>query len=195
MKLTLRKQNSAPFRLLSREQKAKVEAALASKGDTPRKPHIAGGGSPENPNRWEPSERDIQQIEFLAGTGLNGEEIADVIGVSYATLRRRKDEIEQLELAIKRGRSRGKTLVVNKLFEMATKGNDGAGNLGAICFYLKNHGWSDNANINIGNKDGVPFRSDSVGVTLDPKERVARLAQLLNTARARGAGQTPDSDE
>jgi hypothetical protein len=70
-------------------------------------------------------ELDIAQIEDLAGSGLNEQEICDILGISLSTLTRRKKEIV-FQDAIRRGRSRSHAVVANALFEAAKAGQSWA---------------------------------------------------------------------
>ncbi len=81
---------------------------------------------------------DPADVERLAEQGLTLEQIASSLGVSYSTLNRRKQETEDLEEALKRGREKGIAKVTNALFENAMSGN-----VTAQIFYLKcRAGWS-----------------------------------------------------
>lgn len=71
-------------------------------------------------------ELDIQHIEALAGRGLTESEICDCIGISQATLIRRKHENEDFVNAIKRGKSKAHAVVANALYEAATSGQSWA---------------------------------------------------------------------
>jgi transcriptional regulator with XRE-family HTH domain len=75
---------------------------------------------------------DIAQIEALAGRGLSQRQICDVIGISEATLCRRKKDTDSVANAIKKGRSKSHAVIANTLFELARSGN-----LGAIIWYQK----------------------------------------------------------
>lgn len=192
--MKVRDEPRRPRVLLDRRSRRLVKKHLSNKKK--RKGHVVGNVEDRAPDAsgpapWRPDAQQIQHIEYLAGTGLSQAEIADVIGVSLSTLSRRKAEMDTLDAAIKKGRSRGKTLVVNTLFKMATEDK----NLGAVCFYLKNHGWSDRV-------DNAIFTPKGEAITtrleLTPEQRAARLTQILNAARTRRAGSTdssgPDED-
>jgi len=90
---------------------------------------------------------DIARVEMLAAQGLTQEQIADVLGISERTLRRRKQDMSEMSDAIKRGKAKGIALAVNKLMEQVREGN-----LGAICFFLKcQAGWSEKLKIESNN--------------------------------------------
>ena len=77
--------------------------------------------------------------EDSAAKGLSESQVADVLGVSRATLLRRKKDSEAFDAAIKKGKARGIQQVSNALFEAAI-----GGSVPAMIFYLKARaGWSD----------------------------------------------------
>lgn len=90
---------------------------------------------------------DIAKVEMLAAQGLTQEQIADVLGISERTLRRRKQDMSEMSEAIKRGQAKGIAIATNKLMEQVRDGN-----LGAICFFLKCRGaWSEKLKIESNN--------------------------------------------
>ena len=88
---------------------------------------------------WIPTKHDLELAEILAGQGLNLEEIAHNLGISYQTLNEKK-EFSEFSEAIKKGRSKGYAFATSKLFQLIN-----AGNVAAKIFYLKaQHGWQEN---------------------------------------------------
>ncbi|MFU1957791.1 DNA-binding protein, partial [Bordetella bronchiseptica] len=84
---------------------------------------------------------DLGQIEALASKGLNEEQIASALGISYSTLRRHKASNEQLQAALKKGKALGIADVSSALYDAAV-----GGNVTAMIFYLKNRSpdsWRD----------------------------------------------------
>jgi hypothetical protein len=75
---------------------------------------------------------DLAEVERLAGLGLAQEEIALSLGISYETLRKRKNENVAFVGAIKRGKARAGGEVANALFQQAL-----AGNVAAAIWYEK----------------------------------------------------------
>ena len=81
----------------------------------------------------------LEAAEESAARGLSESQVADALGVSRATLLRRKKDDEAFDAAIKRGKARGIQLISNALFEAAIEGS-----VPAMIFYLKARaGWSD----------------------------------------------------
>ncbi len=90
-----------------------------------------------------------EKAETLAAEGLTKEQIALNLGFSYDTLSRREKESAVFAEAIKKGQAKGIHVATSQLMILIQKGN-----LGAICFYLKNRDsgiW----------KDRVPEGADS----------------------------------
>ena len=81
----------------------------------------------------------LQAAEDAAARGLSDTQVAEVLGISRATLSRRKRDDEAFEAAIKKGKARGIQEVSNMLFETALQGS-----VPAMIFYLKARaGWTD----------------------------------------------------
>lgn len=74
----------------------------------------------------------IEKSESLAARGLTIEEIADCLGMKRTALYEKKKENQDLAEAIKRGRSKGISIISNSLYESAKNGNTTA-----QIFYLK----------------------------------------------------------
>ena len=81
----------------------------------------------------------LQAAEEASARGLSDIQVAEVLGISRATISRRKRDDEAFDAAIKRGKARGIQEVSNALFESALQGC-----VPAMIFYLKARaGWSD----------------------------------------------------
>ena len=81
----------------------------------------------------------LEAAEESAARGLSESQVADALGVSRATLLRRKKDDEAFDAAIKMGKARGIQRISNALFEAAIEGS-----VPAMIFYLKARaGWSD----------------------------------------------------
>lgn len=91
--------------------------------------------------KWIPTEQTYREIERMAALGLNEQDIALNLNVDPATLSRKKEEFNQLEQSIIRGRAKGIVKVTGHLMEQIEGGNHQA-----TSFYLKNRRpqeWND----------------------------------------------------
>lgn len=75
---------------------------------------------------------DLAKVERLAGLGLTHEEIARNLGVSLATITRRKRDSADFDEAIKRGQAAANATVANALMARVL-----IGDLGAIIWWEK----------------------------------------------------------
>ena len=81
----------------------------------------------------------LKAAEESAARGLSETQVAEVLGISRATLLRRKRDDAEFEAAIKRGEARGIQEVSNALFETVLQGF-----VPAMIFYLEARaGWPD----------------------------------------------------
>jgi len=91
--------------------------------------------------KWIPTPEILKDIEQMAASGLNEQDIAWNIGLHPTTFSEKKSDYEDLEESISRGRARGVRRVTSALVEQAE-----AGNTQAAVFYLKNRRpdqWND----------------------------------------------------
>jgi hypothetical protein len=87
----------------------------------------------------------IKKVESLAANGLTMEQIAQSLGIHYATLNKKQNQYKELDEAIKRGKAKGIATVTNALFKKATSGDNVS-----MIFYLKNrdpNNWRDKQEI------------------------------------------------
>lgn len=83
------------------------------------------------------TEKELQEIESMAGIGLTQEEIASVKGISVDSLRKYAGHV------VRRGKAKAIAMVAETLFKKAI-----AGNMTAIIFYLKTQAkWSEHPSI------------------------------------------------
>lgn len=95
-------------------------------------------------------EIDLKKVEEYAFVCDNEEEIALSLGISYATLKRRKKDNELFEQAIKTGKAKAKVFVGGKLMQLIREGN-----VAATIFYMKAKcGYSEVDRKEITGKDG-----------------------------------------
>lgn len=78
-------------------------------------------------------EIDYKLCEAMAAQGLSQKQIAEVLGICYATLMKRKKQSKEFAEIIDRGRSKGLAKVTNALFNSAL-----GGNVVAQKYYLSN---------------------------------------------------------
>ena len=84
--------------------------------------------------------REINQIESMAGLGMNVEQMAHVIGVSKATFDRRQAAQPAVHDAISKGRALASMCVRKTAYQMATSGKCPA----MTIFWLKTReGWKE----------------------------------------------------
>jgi len=88
--------------------------------------------------KWIPDAKTYQDIERMAALGLNEQDIAHNLNLDPATFSRKKDEFDQLDQHIIRGRAKGMQKVTGHLMEQIEGGNHQA-----TAFYLKNRRPSD----------------------------------------------------
>ena len=88
--------------------------------------------------KWIPDAKTYQDIERMAALGLNEQDIAHNLDIDPATFSRKKDEFDQLDQHIIRGRAKGMQKVTGHLMEQIEGGNHQA-----TAFYLKNRRPSD----------------------------------------------------
>lgn len=88
-------------------------------------------------------EIDAKQVEILASRGLNYSQIAQALGIDRGTLAKRREDDQQIQQAIKRGRAQGLAYVAGRLMKKIDEAD-----LGAIIFYLKTQGgWKETQRI------------------------------------------------
>ena len=121
---------------------------------------------------------DLQRVEALASRGLTLEQIAASLGIDASTLHRKKARMPELQDAIKRGQSKGISLIANRLFEKA-KG----GNVAAMIFFLKARGgWSEKTEMTLRGDAENPLPIDNRLPDLSP-EQIMEL-MLKHNARS-----------
>lgn len=111
---------------------------------------------------------DIEKVEQFAQVCSSEEEVARALGISYATLRRRKEKYEQFAQALKNGKAKANVFVGSKLMSAIREGN-----LTAIIFYLKCQcGWRETNRTEISGIDGQAIKTEQMG-TLSNAELLA----------------------
>ena len=118
----------------------------------------------------------LARVEAKARKGLSMDQIADVLGVSRATVFKNKKINKDFADAIKRGQSKGIDAVTNALFQSAI-----GGSIAAQIFYLKNRdmaAWKDRQYIDETTRIVKPSQIDS---KTTPDKAAASYADTLKT--------------
>lgn len=116
---------------------------------------------------------DLKKVEEYAQVCDSEEEIALALGVSQATLIRRKKAYDDFANAIKRGKAKANVFVGGKLMQKIKDGDTAS-----IIFYLKARcGWRETNRTELSGINGAPIQTavapDLTGVDLD-KLKAAR---------------------
>jgi hypothetical protein len=91
-------------------------------------------------NKIEFDERDIEQIERMAGLGMPMKHMAAVLGCSKDTMERRVKDTPEIAAAIEKGRGNAAEIVYKTAFDMASGGRVPA----MTMFWLKcQEGWRE----------------------------------------------------
>ena len=116
-----------------------------------------------------PIELDLEKVEQLAAQGLNEEQIAYSLGISQATITRRKKDNEDFVEALKRGKARGIEQVSNTLWKAAT--DPEKPNMAAAIFFMKARAnWRERADVDVQHSGSVTVDHD-VGAALEALKR------------------------
>lgn len=102
----------------------------------------------------------IEQVELLAACGLLQYQIAEAIDMCEATFYDRIKTNPELEIAMRRGQSKGIAKVANALFDAAISGD-----VSACRYYLNNRdkeNWRDRVESTITGPDGGPVQVQEI---------------------------------
>lgn len=129
---------------------------------------------------------DLKKVEEYAQVCDSEEEIALALGISYATLQRRKKDFEEFAEAIKRGKAKANVFVGGKLMQKIKDGDTAS-----TIFYLKARcGWREIDRREITGANGGAVKVDTApdlsGVDL---EKLKAVREMLY-----GDDKTADSD-
>lgn len=133
-------------------------------------------------------ESELERLKHYAGLGLNQQELAEVMGISLSTLRRRKKDSELFEQHMREGRTKAVSDVANALYINATQEN----NIQAQIFFLKNRAesgqWVDrqetvNASINL--NDVISGAKTRIG-NYTATERQPKIIDVVDTSSQGG---------
>jgi len=132
------------------EKKASLNGESAAKVKKPRKKESRPRGLPFD-------DKELRQVEKLAGLGFSTDQIADFLEISRSGFYLRKTEGSELEKSFLKGKANGAVYAMSKLFELI-----GEKNVSAIIFYLKTQcQWKAPNFIEHTGKDGEPIAIES----------------------------------
>lgn len=131
--------------------------------------------------RWEPP--DFDEVEEAARTGVSYQFIADGLGISLATLNRKRKDFEKFEQAIRRGRARG-VLETARMIDKAIKAGDTHAAVSRMRYV---GGWSEKSAVEVSGPDGGPIEvkaavSASVVADSELKALLEKYADIARTA-------------
>jgi predicted DNA-binding transcriptional regulator AlpA len=112
-------------------------------------------------------------VEELATRGLTFDEIAVCLGISRATLFRKKQQLKDFCAALQRGRAKGILLAANAIYEVIHDGK-----LRAIISFLKKHGFREKPNPDRCPDDGLSYLAGEL-------ERQRQLRSYMTPAEKR----------
>lgn len=111
------------------------------------------GGKQEGSGRPK-IEIDIAKVERLAMNCDSKVDIARILGISMDTLNRREKDSADFADAIKRGQSKAMVFVTGKLMKAIEDGN-----ITALIFWLKCHGWRETNRTELTGADGSAIQA------------------------------------
>lgn len=90
-------------------------------------------------DKWEPSAKDFELIEKLAGFGLTNEKMADILNISRPTFQRHLAENQDLRDTLDKGKAKVSANVIGKAYDLCMKGN-----VTMLIFWLRcREGWKE----------------------------------------------------
>jgi hypothetical protein len=124
------------------------------------------------------TERQIKELESLAGFGFNEWQLAEWFDISRATLQRRMADFPEIYAAIHRGRIKAKMNVRATMYQMATSGK----NTAATMFWLK---FYDRPEQNLDPHPDESGTDSLIGAQLIAQELAAAVANMSEEEVAR----------
>lgn len=125
------------------------------------------------------SEKEIAQIEALAGYGLPENAIAHALGISVSTLARRKEDTKRVAVAVARGKAKAQGLIGEALFRRAK-----AGDVPAIKWWEQTRlGYRDAQSVQHAGPDGGAIPHEVTVRFVEPQPEQPRKAKAARRAR------------
>jgi transcriptional regulator with XRE-family HTH domain len=165
---------------------------ITTKKMTEKKPKRAGR------KRISFTDEQLEEVKRMVGMGVSEQKIADSMGVSLATISRRKRDSDKFDKAIKEGRVKALDAVASALFLNATENMNPTSQI----FYLKNRdpeNWQDrvetNHTLSIGSAlDNARLRTSNAPANIIEGEKVpdVRLSAFRQTDKK---SDDPQKDE
>lgn len=123
--------------------------------------------------RWKPSDKELNTVEYLASLGHTQEQLAIAIGISESTFELALKKINALRQAVSRGRAKAHKEMTMRAYEMALS------DPGMMKFWLScKMGWSKTQKVELTGAGGGPLETSEETPEEKKKRLDAKLARL-----------------
>ena len=136
------------------------------------------------------SESELEKLKHYAGLGLNQRELAEIMGISESSLRRRRKDSELFERYLKEGRTKALTDVANALYVNATVEN----NVQAQQFFLRNRKpeeWNKDQKVQVEHTVDLKNVIDNARERLDNNQNIIE-GQTVDIKSVKATGSIPN---